>query len=164
MPTPNRITPPGRALWVELTAYHREIYASPDIGGDDPGGGLDELLRRSDLVGAWVAEGPEGVIGLSGLLRRGSEGEVEPVIVRANRRGRGVGRALVEHVKREAQALRLTSLSIRPVARNEAAIAAFARLGFSTIGHVELFQRLQPTDGAETWRPGITIHGVELDH
>jgi hypothetical protein len=26
-----------RALWVELTEWHRQIYASPQIGGTDPG-------------------------------------------------------------------------------------------------------------------------------
>ena len=153
------------ALWVELTEYHREIYASPTIGGNTPGAGLDELLARPALVSAWVVERSGGdLIGLSALLRHGSEGEVEPVIVKKSERGKGVGRALVEYVIQEARTLGLGSLSIRPVARNRAAIAAFAKLGFRTVGHVELFQRLRESGEGEPWTPGIELHGVPLDH
>ena len=44
-----------RALWVELTQRHREIYGDPGIGGDDPGGGLDPYLANAGLRGPWVA-------------------------------------------------------------------------------------------------------------
>ena len=154
-----------RELWVELTDHHRKIYESTKIGGDDPGAGLDEFLAHPAFAAAWVAEGPDHrVIGLTGLLERGAEGEIEPVVVHAASRGEGVGRTLIERVIQEARERRLTSLKIRPVARNATAIATFAKLGFRTLGHIELFQSLDPVQGPDAWRPGITIHGVALDH
>ena len=70
-----------RALWAELTEYHRRIYGDPSIGGDDPGAEFDGYLAMSQRIGSWVAESHAGVVGLTGLLDRGTSGEVEPVVV-----------------------------------------------------------------------------------
>jgi hypothetical protein len=40
-------------------------------------------------------------------------------------------------------------LNVRPVARNAEAIAFFAAAGFSIVGHVELFQDLDPAAGRQ---------------
>ena len=68
-----------RSLWAELTEYHRTIYGDPSIGGDDPGAGFDHYLAEPRLVGSWVAESRDRVIGLTGLFDRGTSGEIEPV-------------------------------------------------------------------------------------
>jgi hypothetical protein len=34
------------ALWVELIAWHRQIFGAPQIGGIDPGSKFDEHLAR----------------------------------------------------------------------------------------------------------------------
>src|SRR6266568_5659081 len=60
-----------RALWTELTEYHRSIYGDPSIGGDDPGAGFDGYLATSQRIGSWVAESDGRVVGLTGLLDRG---------------------------------------------------------------------------------------------
>ena len=61
----------GRALWAELTEYHRSIYGDPSIGGDDPGAGFDGYLATSQRAGSWVAESRGKVVGLTGLLGPG---------------------------------------------------------------------------------------------
>lgn len=149
-----------RALWRELTEHHRELYADPSIGGADPGDRFDEYLAHADFVAAWVAVQGGEVVGLTGLLR-GEEGtEIEPVVVRRPARGQGIGRRLVEHVMAEARGRGERSLSIRPVARNASAIRHFLRAGFTTVGRIELFQSLEPSD--RTWQPGVTMHGLDL--
>ena len=35
-----------RQLWVELTEWHRRVFDSPEIGGDDPGSAFDEHLAK----------------------------------------------------------------------------------------------------------------------
>lgn len=70
-----------RALWAELTEYHRSIYGDPSIGGDDPGAEFDDYLATSQRIGSWVAESRGSVVGLTGLLDRGTSAEVEPVVV-----------------------------------------------------------------------------------
>lgn len=64
-----------RSLWVELTEYHRSIYGDSSIGGDDPGAGFDDYLAESHRMGSWVAETHGEVVGLTGLLDRGSSGK-----------------------------------------------------------------------------------------
>jgi hypothetical protein len=44
-----------RGLWVELTEWHRELFDSPTIGGEDPGSAFDEHLGRVGTEHVWVA-------------------------------------------------------------------------------------------------------------
>lgn len=145
-----------RSLWVELTVHHREIYDAPEIGGMDPGAGFDEYLAMPTRTATWVAVESGDVIGLSGLLVNGAEGEVEPVVVAAGHRGSGIGAALVARAVEVASAMELATISVRPVARNAGAIRFFYDAGFATLGHIEMFMMLQPSD--RHWSPGISFH------
>lgn len=149
-----------RDLWRELTQRHRDIYDSPTIGGDEPERFFDEHRERKDLAGLWVAEVEGRVAGFVGLLREGDEAEVEPIVVRADLRSRGIGRALLDRAESEAKALGATSLNIRPVARNVEAIRLFVEQGFDLVGHVQLFKSLQAS--STRWREGISLHGFDL--
>lgn len=133
-----------RALWAALTAHHRRLYDDPTIGGDDPGAGFEAWQRRPDRVAAWVAEREGEVVGMAGLLvpQGGDEGEVEPVVVRPDRRGEGVGAALVAQAVDEARRRGLRFANVRPVGRNRRAIRFFAGCGFDLLGRVELSMAL----------------------
>ena len=39
-----------RGLYTQLVEHHREIYADPTIGGDDPGHAFDEYLPLPERV------------------------------------------------------------------------------------------------------------------
>ncbi|MBC8367780.1 GNAT family N-acetyltransferase [bacterium] len=149
-----------RQLWVDLTQRHRDLYDSPDIGGDDPGKQLDEHLRRPDFAGLWVAVDGGEIFGLVGLLHSGEETEVEPIVVRPGHRSRGIGKHLLDHVCAEAAKYEVGYLSIRPVARNVEAMAMFVNEGFDRVGHVQLLKALKPTQ--IPWRDGMTMHGKKL--
>lgn len=151
-----------RSLWVELTEHHRLIYGAPGIGGDDPGGDWDRHLASPLRLGTWVAVIDGVVVGLVGLQRTDRGGvEVEPMVVAAKHRGSGVGRALLGRVLDECHRIGESSVSVRPVARNTAALAAFKAMGFTTVGMVELFMDLDRRQGG--WIEGVTIDGVDLD-
>jgi len=155
-----------RSLYGEMAQHHAEIYEDPSIAGDDPSRGFDEYLGRVDRCCSWVAEKGTQVVGLAGLcttheLPKG--GEIEPVVVTASLRDRGIGTKLVEYGINEAKKQGVRFLRIRPVARNRRAISLYVRLGFNLIGHVDLFQDLSPTSNRK-WKPGIVIHGNELKY
>ena len=84
-----------RALWVELTERHREIYDDATIGGDDPGAEFEVHLAKAALLATWVAVKDGGVIGFCSLLSEDGDGEIEPIVVRSAERSRGVGRELL---------------------------------------------------------------------
>jgi GNAT superfamily N-acetyltransferase len=153
----------ARALWAELTQYHRGLYADPTIGGDDPGAGFDDYLATPQRTRSWVAESHGQVIGLTGLFDRGTTGEVEPVVVAAAARGQGVGRMLVSRVVEEARARGHEYLAIRPVGRNVAAIRSFHAAGFRTLGqHIDLTMDL--ADRRHEWLHGASLHGLDFDY
>jgi GNAT superfamily N-acetyltransferase len=152
-----------RSLWGELTVYHRGIYGDPTIGGDDPGAGFDDYLATSNWAGSWVAELDGRVVGLTGLFDHGSSGEVEPVIVTAAARDKGIGRLLISRVIDEARARGHEYLAIRPVARNVSAIRRFHAAGFRALGgHVDLTMDLAPR--RHEWLSGASLHGLDFGY
>ena len=60
-----RDSAPCRALWVELTRWHRELYDDQSIGGDDPGSGFDGYLNEVGDSRFWVAERARSVVGFT---------------------------------------------------------------------------------------------------
>ncbi len=150
-----------RALWAELTARHRELYEDPAIGGADPGAGFEEYLTRLDLSGMWVADEPEaGVVGFVGLVLHGQSGEVEPVVVTADRRGDGIGTTLLARVADEARKRGLRSLTVTPVSRNADAIRCLHSAGYTALSNVTLTMDLRPR--GHEWRDGVDVHGLRF--
>jgi N-acetylglutamate synthase-like GNAT family acetyltransferase len=138
-----------RSLWTDLTDWHRQLYADPSIGGPDPGAGFDAHLAEVGAERIWVAEQDGRVVGLAGMIVRGSKVELEPLSVRAGCRGLGIGRELAEAVVAAARAEGAEQVVVRPTGRNAEAIRVFHTLGFDVISRVELVYDL--TDD-ERWR------------
>jgi GNAT superfamily N-acetyltransferase len=145
-----------RHLWAELTARHRDLYDDPAFGGDDPGRAFDAHLAVAECV--WVAELDGAVVGLAGLLVENGRAELEPIVVAAAARGRGVGRVLAERVIAAARERGFPRLRVRPVGRNTDAIRFFHAVGFDVLGRVDLRIDLEPT--ART--PGEQIAGRDF--
>ena len=150
-----------RRLWVELTEWHRELFASPGIGGDDPGGQFDEHLSRVGVEHIWVAEGNGRPVGMVGVIPSTGESELEPIVVAREWRGRGVGDALARVVIDAARERGDRWLITKPVARNAVAIRFFHGLGFDVLDQVELLADLRPPD-EQTWRPGTVLAGRDF--
>ena len=129
-----------RALWAELTRWHRALYEDTSIGGDDPGSGFDGYPEQARL---WVAERKGSVVGLVGLQIRGRQAEIEPVVVSFDVRGQRIGRSLVETAVEAARAEGVGQVKASPVARNALALRFFHRLGFDTLGHVDVLLDLE---------------------
>ena len=145
-----------RALWAELTEAHRQLYADPTIGGDEPGRAFDGPLAAAE--GIWVADADGEVVGLAGLLVGGGKGELEPVVVAVAWRGRGVGRRLVEAVVAASRDRGLRHVSVRPVGRNSEAIRFFHALGFDVLARVDTQLDLDP----RSRQPGERIAGRDF--
>jgi GNAT superfamily N-acetyltransferase len=150
-----------RDLYTQLVEHHREIYADPTIGGDDPGAGFDEYLALPERVQTWVANDADVIVGMAGLLWEGGEATIEPVVVDRGSRGNGVGRRLIETAIEESRRRAATDVNIKPVARNASAIQAFHELGFRRVGHVQLFMSLDRDDSY--WRSGPELSGRSFD-
>ena len=147
-----------RALWRELTEWHRKIYQNPTIGGAHPEDYFDKHLAKVGPSQLWVAVYGSQVVGLTGLIIKGSEAEIEPLIVSKDYRNRGIGRKLIETVASEARNEGARLLNIGPVARNVKAIKFLFKQGFNNLGYIELFMDLTN----QKWKPGPEIFGCRF--
>lgn len=147
-----------RRLWVELTEWHRQIYDSPGLGGDDPGLHCDEHLEKVGRDRIWLAEYNGTVVGMTGLQPGSDEGtlEIEPLIVATEARGAGVGTALITHLIEVIKDFGMRDLNVRVVGRNTAAIRFYHEIGFDKIGYFELFLDTRP-EHEQRWQDGETI-------
>jgi len=127
-----------RELWRSLTQRHRDIYDDPTLGGPDPGFEFDAYLKNPQLHRVWVAEIADRVLGACGLLMRGEESELEPIVVAPSHRSRGIGALLAQSAIAESRRLGVKYVNVRPVARNLEAIRFFHREGFRLLGRFEL--------------------------
>jgi GNAT superfamily N-acetyltransferase len=152
---------PCRALWGELARAHRALYDDASIGGDDPGSGFDAYLGEFAGARKWVAERGGSVIGFVGLIIRGKQAEIEPVVVSFDARGQGIGRSLVETAVHAARAEGVDQLKASPVARNSHAIDFFHSLGFTALGHVDLLLDFRHPE--TYWHTGERIAGRDFD-
>ncbi|GGK93677.1 GNAT family N-acetyltransferase [Mangrovihabitans endophyticus] len=144
----------GRRLYAELTRAQHRMYGEAERGD---GAEFEEFLARLDLGGLWVAEhADDGVIGLVGLIVRGRGGEVEPLVVTASHRHKGVGRTLLEHVAGEAKRRDMQSLTISPSSRNVEAIRSLHAAGYDVVSAVEL--TLDLDRNGEWHRDGLKLH------
>jgi N-acetylglutamate synthase-like GNAT family acetyltransferase len=151
------------ALSRELAQHHADIYQVPSIVIRDQGKWLDGLIHKDGYAGMWLAEVDGKAVGFCGLFAYGEEGEIEPVVVTASLRNKGIGARLIHHAVTEAKKRKVRYLSILPVARNREAIALFVRLGFNMVGHIDLFQDLAPKSDRK-WESGLVIHGNKLKY
>jgi GNAT superfamily N-acetyltransferase len=149
----------GRRLWSELSNQHNQMYGEPVA---DSGAGFEEYLTRLDLSGLWVADhADDGVIGLVGLIMRGRAGEVEPLVVAASHRHKGVGRRLLRHVASEAQKRSMTALTISPSSRNVDAIRSLHAAGYDVVSSIEL--TLDLDRHPHEWQPdGLELHELQF--
>jgi GNAT superfamily N-acetyltransferase len=152
-----------RDLWVELAQHHRDIYDDPNIGGDSPGLFFDKHLASVGPEHIWVAEHAGEVVGFVGLIVRDHEAEVEPVVVAASQRGKGVGFALLARMVREAKTLGKHYLTVKPVARNLEAISFYYEAGFQKLGEIEMFMELKPSEPGK-WLCGVEIFGHSFEY
>ncbi|MFX0097705.1 MAG: GNAT family N-acetyltransferase [Candidatus Hodarchaeota archaeon] len=150
-----------RALWRELTEWHREIYQDPTIGGEHPEDHFDKHLEEVGPDQIWVAVHNSQIIGLIGLIVEEKEGEIEPIIIKRAFRKKGIGKQLIERIISEVRSRGIRFLKVKPVARNKAAMKFFYERGFKNLGHIEMFMDLSDSK-RRPWKVGPEISGCRF--
>lgn len=142
-----------RELWHELTQRHRDIYDDQSIGGDTPGLYFDEHLEKAGKDHILLAFIGKEVVGMLGYVQADEEIELEPLVVSAHHRGKGIGTALVKAFMDRVKDSGAKYLNVRPVARNKEALEFFRKKGFDKIGRIELF--IDRT--GKEWKKGVEL-------
>ena len=92
-----------------------------------------------DLEASRVARDSGEPVGLCMLGRRGEDGWIGGVGVVAGRRGRGIGRQLMDAVAGEAARLGVKRLWLEVLVQNEPAIALYDALGYRRVRELEVW-------------------------
>jgi GNAT superfamily N-acetyltransferase len=151
-----------RRLWAELIEHRRGLYGE-EPRGPETGAGFEEYLTQLNLSGMWVADHTDtGVVGFVGLMLDGRSGEVDPVVVTADFRGRGIGRSLLAKVAEEAGRRGLRRLTVSPAVRDRAALQSLHTAGFSTIATVTLAYDLAGAAAGRSEPEGETLDLYDL--
>jgi ribosomal protein S18 acetylase RimI-like enzyme len=148
-----------RSLWRQLVEWHREIYHDPKIGGEHPECYFDKHLSLVGNQRLWVALYGSKIVGLVGLVVKGDEAEIEPVVVNKDYRCKSIGKQLVERVISEAHQMGTKYLDVSPVARNLETIGFFYKLGFVNLGKIEMFMDFT----SRHWKSGLKLDGYEFN-
>jgi len=121
-----------RRLWGEFVEHRDALYGRSEPG--DAEAGYEEYLTQLNLSGLWVAEGSDqGIVGFVGLKLDGRAGVVDPVVVTAQLRGRGIGRALLEATMDAAREAGATGIDLNTGETDTAARALYESCGFTNL-------------------------------
>lgn len=95
----------------------------------------DELSGQPDTRHYVVAEGPDGdIVGYAGLAAAGGQADVQTIGVRADRRGAGIGAALLAELIAEASRRNAEAVFLEVRADNPPARRLYERFGFFEVG------------------------------
>ncbi|MFI5418722.1 MAG: GNAT family N-acetyltransferase [Candidatus Lutacidiplasmatales archaeon] len=145
-------------LFRQLSQTHRGLYCLPAVGSRYPDRWFHKHLRKYGSKSLRVAEDRGRVVGLVGLIPHRGRGEIEPFVVAARCRRRGIGRLLIQAATQEARRRRWRSLTAGIAPRNDVALWSFHSLGFRTLVSMDLEMRL-PGPVRFPSRPGPRIAG-----
>jgi ribosomal protein S18 acetylase RimI-like enzyme len=126
---------------------------------EHPEENFDKHLGKVGPEALWVAVHDSKIVGLIGLILKGREAEIEPLIVSKPYRGKGIGKQLIQTVIAEARSKRVAILIIGPAAQNKKAIKFLYKQGFKNLGYIELFMDLSN----RPWKPGPEIFGCKFN-
>lgn len=133
------------AIWGELARQHARLdpaFATSDRWQEEYRHFVRGLMFRDDAL-AVVAVEEDQVVGyavgrismLPGFFARRRRGYIHDVVVRRDRRRRGVGRRLVDALQHWMAEAGASSVELAVAACNEEAVAFWERLGFVTYMH-----------------------------
>ncbi|MDP9380141.1 MAG: GNAT family N-acetyltransferase [Chloroflexota bacterium] len=126
----------------------------------------DSLLLRAggSVLEIWVAVEGDKILGSYGLHGT-SPLHISTVAVRPERRGRGIGRALMEHALERARGLGAKQVVLEVLAHNEAAVKLYRSLGMQEYDRRRTYARRLPREHrAPPVHPRIELSPVRRAH
>jgi GNAT superfamily N-acetyltransferase len=118
--------------------YDRELYARR----------FREMIARPEQTPLFVAVSGDMLVGQLGIFQHAEYGPTIGMMVAAQSRGRGVGRALLDKAIDWARRFRMPHLSLLVFSHNERAVSLYEKAGFVEI---ERYERDVTRQSGEVW-------------
>lgn len=119
-----------------LAALHRAVFGDP--ASPDTGERWDETFFSSLMTGpgvfGWVASVGGDPAGFALGRTAAQEAEILTIGVRPDRRGQGIGAALLARLVEHCRSAGVEALYLEVATDNASALALYRRAGFTTVG------------------------------
>jgi len=137
-------------LYRQMVDHHREIYEDENIPYNDEE--MRKKLQRTDPnYIKIVAEKDNRIIGLLTIDIKGRTCELDEILVTADLRGKGIGTALSEYLKKTADERGCGEIQVSFAARNLDALNFYHKeVGLNCLGMIQIFMPLTER-GREQW-------------
>lgn len=109
-------------------------------------------MVEADYAYYYVAEVEGEIVGCCGIRNMAGEGEITNVVVASDFRGKGIGRALMEHMLREAALHGMGDCTLEVRVSNVPAIHLYESLGFKSEGIRPGFYERPKEDAVIMWK------------
>jgi len=132
------------AFLTEDEHYLASSKAYGDRGREGPKVALDLFLQRPELGFVWLAYDERGAAGMCVICYAISTSmgalvaKLDDVSVKADRRGKGVGTALMEQLKEQLRKESVRRIDVGVHLKNPAALRFYERLGFVALNEERL--------------------------
>jgi len=134
----------------QMVDHHREIYEDESIPYNDEE--LRKKLQRTDdNYIKIVAEKHKRIVGILTIDIKGRTCELDEILVDKDTRGKGIGAALAEFLKKTALERGCAEIQTSFAARNLGALSFYHReIGLNCLGMIQIFMPLTER-GREQW-------------
>ena len=106
-----------------------------------------ELLTKDGIGVGYLCNQGVDVIAYGGMLIAVDEGQITNIAVHPDRRGQGLGLAIVQALIKHAKAERLANITLEVRVSNAPAISLYRKVGFAEVGRRKGFYT-KPTEDA----------------
>jgi len=137
-------------LYRQMVDHHREIYEDENIPYNDEE--MRKKFQRTDPnYIKIVAEKDKRIIGLLTIDIKGRTCELDEILVAVDLRGKGIGTALGEYLKKTAVERGCAEIQVSFAARNLEALNFYHKeIGLNCLGMIQIFMPLTER-GREQW-------------
>ena len=106
-----------------------------------------ELLTKDGIGVGYLCEQTGDIVAYGGMLIAVDEGQITNIAVHPDRRGQGLGLAIVQALIKHAKAARLATITLEVRVSNTPAISLYRKVGFAEVGRRKGFYT-KPTEDA----------------
>ena len=142
------------SLYRQMVDHHREVYEDNTIPYDDEY--LRKKLQRTDdNYIKIVAEKDKHIVGLLTIDIKGRTCELDEILVEKDMRGKRIGTALTEYLKKTALERGCTEIQVSFAARNLKALSFYYRkIGLNCLGMIQIFMPLTEKEREQWYKKG----------
>jgi GNAT superfamily N-acetyltransferase len=149
----------------QMIEHHRAIYHDDNIPYEEEQKKhmRGKLQRTDDNYIKVLAEKEKQIVGLLTLEIKGRTCEIDEILVDKDMRGKGIGHAFAELVRKTAFERKCSEIQVSFAARNLKALRFYHTMGLNCLGMIQIFMPLTERGKEQWYKKGNKTRFLGLD-